>query len=119
MRALLSSPVVRDALVVFGVWLAFRLLRTSFSLREILVAAILVGLLHLGASGVLQHGAAGPYVMQFVDLCTPYADPERCRCARVELERSMREREFAELAFKFYVDRMPPPKLREALSGCS
>lgn len=119
MSALLASPVARDALVGLGVWLVFRLLGTAFSLRELAVAAVLVGLLHLSASGVLRYGAAGPYVAQFVDLCSPYADPERCRCARAELERSMPERDFEELAFKFYVDRMPPPMLREALGGCS
>lgn len=118
-ETLLANPVARDALVGLGVWGVFRLLGTAFSLREVLVAVMLVGLLHLGASGVLRHGVAGPYIAQFVDLCTEYADAERCGCARTELERSMGEREFAELAFKFYVDRMPPPKLREALSGCS
>jgi hypothetical protein len=119
MSALPASPVARDALVGFGVWLVFRLLRAPFLLREVAIAAVLIGVLHLGASGVLQHGAADPYVAQFVDLCSPYADAERCRCARAELERSMPERDFEELAFKFYVNRMLPPQVREALAGCS
>jgi len=119
MSALIASPVVRDALIGLGVWLVFRLLWTPFSLREVLVAAALIGAVHLGESGMLEHGAAGPYIAQFVDLCTPYADAERCRCARAALQGRMPEREFGELAFKFYVDRMPPPALREALGGCS
>jgi hypothetical protein len=118
-ETLLAHPVARDALVGVGVWFVFRLLGAAFSLREVLVAAMLVGVLHLGASGMLQHGVAGPYISQFVDLCTEYADAERCRCAQTELERSMPQPEFADLAFKFYVDRMPPPRLREALADCS
>jgi hypothetical protein len=117
-KTLLAEPLVRDALVALGVWVVFRLLGTVFSLREVLVAMLLVGVLHLSESGVLE-GVSGPYIAQFVELCTEYADRERCRCAREELERRLPKDEFAEFAFKFYVDRMPPPILREALSDCS
>jgi hypothetical protein len=119
MGALPANPVARDAVVCLGVWVAFRLLNAPFSLREVVVAAALVGALHLGTSGVLREGAARPYVAQFVDLCASYANRERCRCAEAELRHRMSVPDFEEFAFRFYVDRMPPPALREALSGCS
>jgi hypothetical protein len=121
MGALPASPPLRDALVAFGVWLVFRLLRQHFSLREVVIAAILIGFLHFGSSGAFEEGAAGPYTAQFVGLCSSNAnaDAARCRCAKARLERSMSARAFDDLAFKFYVDRRPPPELREALSNCS
>jgi hypothetical protein len=114
-----GTPIVRDALAALGVWLAFRLLRAPFALREVVLGAVVIAVLHFAASATPWSVASGPYVAQFVGLCSPYADAGRCRCARAELEQRMRARDFDDLAFKFYVDRRLPPAVRAALDDCS